>query len=106
MKSDVVEQVPDLGRGHRVRKPAQRMVENMQQQAENIVIYQAEHGRIEDEMEYYLNHHAAECRDQALMADLIAYKASTNQNVMYYHKTMKAPDSKQFTQAIFKIIGS
>ena len=51
-------------------------------------------------MEYYLNHHVVECRDQALMFDPIAYKASKNPDEMYYHEAMKALDSKQFTQAI------
>ena len=40
------------------------------------------------------------------MADPIAYKASTNPNVMYYHKEMRAPDSKQFTQAIIEKINA
>ena len=72
----------------------------MQQQADNIVSYKSEYEKIEDEMEYCLNHHVVECRDEALMTNPIAYKASTNPDVMYYHKAMEAPGSKQFTQAI------
>ena len=97
---DEVPAIQELGRGHRVRKLTQRMAESLQQRAENIVSYEAVHDDIEKEMEYYLCHHAKECKDQELLADPIAFKASTNPDVMYYHEAMKAPDSKQFTQAI------
>ena len=64
----------------------------------NIVSFQASVSN--NNKEYYLDHHHAEYQNQILMDDPIAFKASTNPDVMYFHKAMRAPDQEQFKQAI------
>lgn len=99
---DEVPTTQALGIGHRIKELSQQRQESLRQRADNIVSYQA----LEEEMEYYLTEHARECKDQSLMSDPIAYKASTNPDVMYYHEAMKAPDSKQFTQALINEVNA
>ena len=84
-----------LGRGHRVRKMTQRMQESQEQRRDNIVAYS-----IEEEMEFYSNDHRQEYNEQERMSDPIAYKASTNPDILYYHQEMQAHDKDEFQQAI------
>jgi hypothetical protein len=36
------------------------------------------------------------------MMNPVTFMASSNQETMYFHQAMKAPDRKQFTQAVIK----
>ena len=43
-----MEQEPELGRGHRMRKVTQRMADSLQQQEDNIISYKNEYEQIEE----------------------------------------------------------
>ena len=95
----------ELGREKRVRKLTQRMQERLAQQAENIVSYKASEN-IEDQHDYYFMQHEKELIDQIKLVDPMAYKASTNPNILYYHKAMKAPDHESFKRALIDEINA
>ena len=44
--------------------------------------------------------HEEDLKIQNDMDDPIAFKASTDPDTMYFHQAMKAPDRKQFLEAI------
>ena len=71
------------------------MQESQEQRRDNIVAYS-----IEEEMEFYSNDHRQEYNEQERMSDPIAYKASTNPDILYYHQAMQAHDKDEFQQAI------
>ena len=70
------------------------MQEIQEQRRDNIVAY------IEDEMDCYSNNHQQEYNEQEQMSDPIAYKASTNPDILYYHQAMQAHDEDAFQQTI------
>ena len=57
-------------------------------------------------MNYYLEHHQAEYANQQAMEDPIAYKASTNSEVMYFHQAMQVPGKDTFMQAAINKINA
>ena len=86
MENDVTESPPLLGRGHRMKRMTQRM---------NIVAFS-----VEDEIDYYFHHHRNEFNEQDKMDDPIAYKASSNPDILYYHQAMQAHNKNEFLQAV------
>jgi hypothetical protein len=51
---------------------------------------------------YYDAMHDADYLLQDEMMNPVAFITFSNQDTMYFHQAMKAPDRKQFTQAIIK----
>ena len=82
---------PDVSRYGRVRRPTQRMIESREQ---SNVAFQA----------YYEAMHQEDYLLQDQMQNPIAFMASTNQDTMYFHQAMKAPDRDQFKKAVVKEI--
>ena len=73
----------------RIRKPTQRMKESREQ--EEIAF-----------STYYDAMHEDDYLLQEQMFDPVSFMTHANQDVMYYHQAMKAPDSKEFVKAVVK----
>ena len=71
------------------------MKEIQEQRTNNIVAY-----IIKEEIDYYLHHHQKEYIEQNKMDNPIAYKASTNPDILYYHQAMQDHDRDKFQQAV------
>jgi hypothetical protein len=80
---------PDVSRYGQVQKPTQRMQESREQRG---ITFSA----------YYDAMHEADYLLQDEMMNPVAFITFSNQDTMYFHQAMKAPDRKQFTQAIIK----
>ena len=80
---------PSVSRYGRIRRPTQRMRESLEQRN---VAFQA----------YYEAMHEDDYLLQDEMMNPIAFMANSNQDTMYFHQAMKAPDRDQFTKAIVK----
>ena len=90
-----------LGRGHRVKKLTQRMQESVEQRRENIVAYS-----VEDKINYYSRAEMRDYDEQDKMSDPIAFKASTNPDILYYHQAMQAHDKDAFKQAVIEEVNA
>jgi hypothetical protein len=89
-------------RSSRYRRPTARMLESVQQEglafaAESIDI-QGE----EAEERYYDAMHEDEYRIQDKITDPIAFLAKADEDTMYFHQAMKAPDKKELVKALVK----
>lgn len=96
---------PDVihyGRGLRTRKISNKIQESLDQRRQNIVSYKATSEADADSFkrDYYEQLHHLEYVEQKEMENPVAYKASTNPDIMYYHQAMQAPDREQFVDAI------
>jgi hypothetical protein len=79
----------DVSRYGQIRKPTQRMQESCEQRG---IAFSA----------YYDAMHEDDYLLQDEMMNPVTFMASSNQETMYFHQAMKAPDRKQFTQAVIK----
>jgi hypothetical protein len=84
---------PDVSRYGQVQKPTQRMQESREQRG---ITFSA----------YYDAMHEADYLLQDEMMNPVAFITFSNQDTMYFHQAMKAPDRKQFTQAIIKEVNN
>jgi hypothetical protein len=78
------------------------MLESVQQEG---LAFAAERNGIQEEdaeERYYDAIHEDKYRIQDDMADPIAFLAKTDEDTMYFHQAMKAPDREEFVKAIFK----
>ena len=71
---------------------------------ERFVSYQVKEQQVEET--YYQKHHQQEYKEQISMQDHIAFKASSNPNIMHYHEAMKAPGREQFLQALIQEVNA
>jgi hypothetical protein len=89
-------------RSSRDRRPTARMLESVQQEG---LAFAAESVHIqgeEAEERYYDAMHEDEYRIQDEMTDPIAFLAKADEDKMYFHQAMKAPDKGEFVKAIVK----
>jgi hypothetical protein len=78
------------------------MLESVQQE---VMAFAAESNDIQEEdaeERYYDAMHEDEYRIQDDMTDPIAFLARTDEDTMYFHQVMKAPDREEFVKAIVK----
>jgi hypothetical protein len=79
-----------------------RMLESVQQEG---LAFAAERNYIQEEEaeeRYYDAMHEDEYRIQDDMTDPIAFLAKADEDTMYFHQAMKAPDKEEFVKAIVK----
>jgi hypothetical protein len=98
--------LPPMGvgirRSSRDRRPTARMLESVQQEG---LAFAAERNDIQEEEaeeRYYDAMHEDEYRIQDDMKDPIAFLAKTDEDTMYFHQEMKAPDKEEFVKKIVK----
>jgi hypothetical protein len=80
---------PNISRYGRIRKPTRRMQESLEQRD---IAFQS----------YYEAMHEEDYLLQDEMLNPIAFLAGSNEDTMYFHQAMKAPDRNQFKKAIVK----
>ena len=83
----------------RVRRRTQRFQESVEQVLA-ITSFKATETEADDE--YYDVLHEDDYRLQDDMKDPIAFKASSDPDILYYHEAIRAADSKEFLKAIVK----
>jgi hypothetical protein len=94
--------IVETRRSSRDRRPAARMLESVQQEG---LAFAAERNDIQEEEaeeRYYDAMHKDEYRIQDDMTDPIAFLAKADEDTMYFHQAMKAPEKEEFIKAIVK----
>jgi hypothetical protein len=105
----IKETVPELPplvvgsrRSSRDRRPTARMLESVQQEG---LVFAVESNDVQEgdaEEVYYDALHEDEYRIQNDMTDPISFLGKTDEDTMYFHQAMKAPDRDELVKAIVK----
>jgi hypothetical protein len=89
-------------RSSRDRIPTARMLDSVQQEGMAFATERIDMQGEEAEERYYDAMHEDEYRIQDEMTDPIAFLAKADEDTMYFHQAMKAPDKEEFAKAIVK----